>query len=80
MPSILMCDDTSIEVSGRASVNVGDGTFHDVLYVPSLSTNLLSVYQITHTGLGKRVEFTPDLVEIHELYSDSTGAVKRVDH
>ena len=50
----------------------GDGTFHNVLCVPSLSTNLLLVYQITHIGLGKRVEFTPNLVEIRELCSDST--------
>ena len=44
MPSILMGDDTPIEVCGRGSVNVGDDTFNDVLCIPSLSTNLLLVY------------------------------------
>jgi len=80
MPSILMGDDTLIEVCGRGSVDVGDGTFHGVLCVPSLSTNLLSVYQITHTGSGKQVEFTSDSVEMRELHSGSTVTVGRVDH
>lgn len=80
MPSILMGDNTLVEVCGRGSVDVGDGTFHDVPYVPSLSTNLLSVHQITHTSLGKGVEFTLDSVEIRELHNDSTIAVGRVDH
>ena len=34
MPSILMGDDTPVEVCGKGSVDVGDGTFHDFLYVP----------------------------------------------
>ena len=80
MPSILMSDDTPIEVCGRGFVDLGHGTFHDVLCVPSLSTNLLSVYQITHTGLGKQVEFTLDSMEIHELHNDSIVAVGREDH
>ena len=80
MPSILMGDDTPVEVCGRGFVDVGDDTFHDVLCVPSLSSNLLSIYQITHTGLGKQVEFTPDSVEIHELHNDSIIVVGRVDH
>ncbi len=80
MPSILMGDNTLVEVCGRGSINVEDGTFHDVPCVPSLSTNLLSVHQITHTGLGKKVEFTPNSVEIHELHNDSTVAVGRENH
>ena len=80
MPSILMGDDTPVEVCGRGYVDVGDGTFNDVLCVPSLSTNLLSVYQIIHTGLGKWVEFTPNSMEIHELYNDSIVTIGRVDH
>ena len=37
--------------------------FKDVLYVPSLATNLLFVYQMTHTGPPKRVVFGPNSVE-----------------
>ena len=80
MPSILMGNHTPVEVCGRGYVDVGDGTFHDVLCVPSLSSNLLSIYQITHIGLGKRVEFAPDSVEIRELHNDSTIAIGRASH
>jgi hypothetical protein len=35
--------------------------------VPSLSCNLLSVYQITHSGEGKTIEFSPHQVVIKDL-------------
>jgi hypothetical protein len=37
------------------------------LCVPSLSCNLLSMYQITHSGDGKIVEFSPHQVVIKDL-------------
>ena len=43
--------------------------FSKVLYVPSLAANLLSVYQMTHTGMSKRVSFSPNDVEITEIAS-----------
>lgn len=80
MPSILLGDGTPAEVHGRGSVDVGEGTFQDVLCVPSLSTNLLYVYQITHTGSSKRVEFTPNTVVISEMPNGSTIAVGKANH
>ena len=38
-----------------------------VLCIPTLSCNLLSVYQITHSGEGKTIEFTPHQVVIKDL-------------
>ena len=46
--------------------------FKYVLYVPSLAANLLSVYQMTHTGSPKRVVFGPDSMEITNI---STGKI-----
>ena len=40
-----------------------------MLYVPGLASNLLSVYQMTHTGSPKKVIFSPDEVEITEISS-----------
>ena len=37
------------------------------MYVPSLAANILSVYQMTHTGIPKRISFIPNDVEIPEL-------------
>ena len=45
-------------------VDLENGYFSNVLYVPSLESNLLSVYQMTHTGVPKRVSFIPNDVEI----------------
>lgn len=37
-----------MKVSGKGSIDTGEGNLNDVFYVPSLSTNILSIYQITH--------------------------------
>ena len=47
-------------------VRAKHGEFKNVLYVPSLTDNLLFVYHMTHTGSPKRVTFVSDIVEIPE--------------
>jgi hypothetical protein len=64
---IFVGDDRSLSVEGSGTVQVENGHFNDVLCVPSLSCNLLSVYQITHSGEGKTVEFSPHQVVIKDL-------------
>ena len=60
--SIHMGDDTQIRAEGKGSIQIKHGVFRNVLYVPSLAANLLSVYQMTHTGSPKRVVFGTDSV------------------
>ena len=55
---------SQIQSNKKGSNKIEHGKFKYVLYVPSLATNLLSSYQMTHTGSLKRVIFSPDLVEI----------------
>jgi hypothetical protein len=64
---IFVGDDRSLSVVGSGTVQVDNGHFNDVLCVPSLSYNLLSVYQITHSGESKTVEFSPHQVVIKDL-------------
>jgi hypothetical protein len=64
---IFVGDDRSLNVVGSGTVQVENGHFNDVLCVPNLSCNLLSVYQITHSGEGKTVEFSPHQVIIKDL-------------
>ena len=64
VPRIHMGDNSHIPVASRGSIKIQHGEFKKVLYVPSLATSLLSVYQMTHTGSPKQVVFGPDLVEI----------------
>eukprot|EP00253_Pinus_taeda_P021452 PITA_21452 len=65
--NIYVGDDRSLNVLGTGTVHLDNGQFNDVLCVPTLSSNLLSVYQITHSGEGKIVEFSPHDVVIKDL-------------
>ena len=62
--SIHMGDDTQIRAEGEGSIKLKHAVFINVLSVPSLATNVLYVYQMTHTGPLKRVVFGPNSVEI----------------
>ena len=57
---IHMGDDSTIISKGQGKINVEHGTFFNVLYVPSLASNLLSVYQMTHNWVTKRLTFSPN--------------------
>jgi hypothetical protein len=43
-PLILMGDDTPVAVAGKRRVKLHNGSFQNVLHVPNISMNLLSVY------------------------------------
>ena len=60
-------DDRSRSVVGSRIIQVDNGHFNDVLCVPNISCNLLSVYQIIHLGEGKTIEFSPHQVVIKDL-------------
>ena len=64
---IHMGDDSQIISKGRGVVNLENGFFFNALYVPSLSSNMLSVYQMKHTGVPKQVNFSPNDVEIIDI-------------
>jgi hypothetical protein len=59
--------DRSLGVVVFGTIQVDNGHFNDVLCVLSLSYNLLSIYQITHSSEGKNVEFSPHQVVIKDL-------------
>ena len=55
---IHMGDDSTIISKGQGTGNLEHGYFSNVLYVPLLASNLLSVYQMIDTGVPKRVSFS----------------------
>ena len=71
-PSIHMGYDSQIPTTGRGSIKIQHGEFKNVLYVPSLATNFLFVYQMTHTSLPKQVIFGFDSADISYI---STGKI-----
>ena len=64
---IFVGDDSSLSVLRSGTVPVENGHFSDILCVPKNFRNFLSVYQITHSGEGKTVMFTPHQVVIKDL-------------
>ncbi|GLJ09904.1 hypothetical protein SUGI_0118020 [Cryptomeria japonica] len=80
MPQILMGNHTYMDVIGKGSIDIGDNSFNDVLCVPHLTNNLLSIYQITHGTTKRVVEFTPDSVFIRDMETRAIIATGVVDH
>ena len=64
---IFIGDDRSLDVVGSRLVLVDNGHFSEVLCVPRISCNLLSVYQITHSSEVKTITFTPHQVVIKDF-------------
>ena len=64
---IFVGDDSSLNVVGSGTVPIENGHFSDVLCVPRISCNLLSVYQATHFVESKIVTFTPHQVVIKDF-------------
>jgi len=66
-PPILAGDESPVEVTGKGRVGLDHGSFENILHVPKIFVNLVLVYQITHTGSGKKVEFTLDSMSIFDM-------------
>ena len=77
---IHMGDDSTIISKGQGTVDLENGLFSNVLYVPSLASNILSVYQMTHIGVPKRVSFSQNYVEITDLTSRKLIAKGLANH
>jgi hypothetical protein len=77
-PFILMGYDTPVAVAGEVRVELPNGSFENVLHVPNISINILSVYHITQKG--KKVEFTSDFVYVLDMHGNSIIAIGEVEH
>jgi hypothetical protein len=68
---IYLGDATPAKVCGEGIVDLEGGCFTNVIHFHFLSTNILSIYHITHSISGRKVEFTPDSAVITDI---STGS------
>ena len=75
-----MGNDSPVEITDNGRIELNHGSFEDVLHVPKLSVNLLSIYQITHSGTRKKVEFILDAVNIFDIQSNSKVSTGEVNH
>jgi hypothetical protein len=77
-PPILMGDDTPVAVAGEGRLELHNGSFENVLHVPNISMNILSVYKITQKG--KKDEFTSYSVSVIDMHENSIISIGEVDH
>ena len=61
-PPIFLGDNSLTDSMGKGRIDLDHGNFNDVLYVPDTASNLLPVYQMSHTGYPKKVIFSPNEV------------------
>ena len=77
---IVLGDESVTDSLGEGRIELDHGKFNNVLYVPGLSSNLLSVYQMTHIGSLNKVIFSPDDVEITDISNGKVLTKGVVDH
>ena len=49
-----MGDNSSVEVTDKGRIELTNGSFENVLHVPKLSVNLLSMYQMKNFDTGNK--------------------------
>jgi hypothetical protein len=79
-PPIMMGDNSSVEVSGKGRIELTNGSFENMLHVPKLSVNLISVYQMKNSSIGNKVIFTPNSMDIYDMQTNSKVATGEVNH
>ena len=77
---IVLGDNSLTDSMGKGRIDLDHGNFNNVLYVPGLASNILSVYQMTHNGSPKKVILSPYDVEITKISNGKVISKGVVDH
>jgi hypothetical protein len=75
-----MGDNSLVEVTNKGRIELKNESFENVLHVPKLFVNLLSVYHRKNYGTIKRFIFTPDAVDIYHMQTNSRVVIDEVNH
>jgi hypothetical protein len=70
-----MGDDSPVKVTGKGRVELTNGIFENVLHIPKLFVNLLSMYQMKKSDTGKRVVFTLNVFDIYGMQTNSKFSI-----
>ena len=73
-----MGGNSAVEAIGQGRVQHKDVSIENVLHIPRLYVNIILVYHMTHTGTGRKVEFTPDSMGIYDMQTNLKIAFGKV--
>jgi hypothetical protein len=62
-----MGDNSSVKVTDKGRIELTNRSFENMLHVPKISFNLLSMYQMMNSGTRKKFIFTPNFVDIYDM-------------
>ena len=79
-PPIVLGNDSLTDTLGKGRIDLDHVNFNNVSYVPGLASNILSMYQMTHTRSPKKVIFSLNEFEITEILNGKFVAKGIVDH
>jgi hypothetical protein len=79
-PPILMGDDSPVEVTGKGRIELTNKNFENVLHVPKLSINLISVYHMMNSDTGKKFIFTLNAMDIYNTKTNSRVSTSEANH
>ena len=75
-----MGDKSLVEVTRKGRIELTNESFENLLHVPKISVNLLSMYQMKNSGIGKKVIFTPNAMDIYDMQTKSKVSTSEVNH
>jgi hypothetical protein len=75
-----MGDNSPVEVTDKGRIELTNRSFENVLHIPKIFINLLSMYQMTNSDKGKKFIFTPNEVDIYDIQNNSRVSTSEVHH
>jgi hypothetical protein len=75
-----MGDNSPVKVTGKGRIELTNKIFENVLHVPKLFVNLLSVYQMKNYAIERRAIFTADALDIYDMQTNSKVSTGEVNH
>jgi hypothetical protein len=75
-----MGDNSLVEVTDKGRIELTNESFENVLHVPKISVNILSMYKMTNYDTRKRFVFKPDAMVIYDMQTNSMLVTGEVNH
>jgi hypothetical protein len=79
-PPILMRENFPVEVTDKGRIELTNGSFKNMLHVPEIFINIISVYQMKNSDIGNKFILTQNALGIYDMQTNSRVATCEVNH